>query len=169
MPTVRSICAVNRFEGLEGQWEFDPATLASLNEWGAKVQIASRASQRERKKAKTTKIRSEPTSSDQSETVDEVRAKYPDPVEAHGMRLPAPAQVEPPIVVRSEKDLGKLIGRMEALPPNSKGIAKAYKKVSQVPLQESEILCMVDSSITSVVEHANVSSIHSQFDFVKIL
>ena len=77
--------------------------------------------------------------------MDEVQASYPNPTDAHAS-TPTPVQkTEAPIIVRGEKDLSKLIGKMEALPSSPKGVAKAHRKVSQVPLREGEVLCMVDS------------------------
>ena len=53
--------------------------------------------------------------------------------------------VDKPIVVRTEKDLALLSGRIAALPVQPKEIAKVYKIISKIELKPGERLCMVDS------------------------
>ena len=147
-PTLGCICAINKFEGLSEPEDCTPETVAALNEWGAHVRQADGLSQKEKRKSRA--ARPEPKSTKDSDTeptesMSEARSKYPDPTSAHLCEPIVAQRSETPVIVRSEKDLPKLAGRMDALPSHPKGVAKAYRKVSQVPVKEGEVLCMVDS------------------------
>ena len=55
------------------------------------------------------------------------------------------ARAEKPVIVRNDKDLQKLVGKMAALPSEPKAIAKQFKKISKIKLEPDEMLAMADS------------------------
>ena len=69
--------------------------------------------------------------------------KFPKPND-HDVVAPQP-KADRPIVIKNEKDLSKLVGKISALPSQPKEIAKVYKRISKLDLQPGEKLCMVDS------------------------
>ena len=140
------ICSVNKFEGLSEPDTIDEETVTALNEWGARVNQSTQIPQRQRKKMRATKSEHHLSNGNgQNETMEEAQSLYPKPDAGNLIVLPQTPPEEAPIIVRSEKDLPKLAGRMDALPSSSKGVAKAYKKVSGIQMKQGEVLCMVDS------------------------
>ena len=137
------ISAVNRFEGLDTQQDYNHDDLRSLNQWAHKVQqsSATKVSQKMRKKVNSLKDKQV---SDQENAYDDHAIHLPGPND-HDIVVNSSKAAEKPIVVRNEKDLAKLTGKISALPTQPKEIAKVYKKISKLELQPGEKLCMVDS------------------------
>ena len=48
-------------------------------------------------------------------------------------------------MLQNDKDVGEVSSMIAALPQDKKGIAKMYKKMAEVELEEDEILAMIDS------------------------
>ena len=68
------------------------------------------------------------------------------------------------VIVKSEKDMDKIMGRMAALPTDRKGLSKAAKKVikhKDVQLENDEFLAMLDSgSFLHAINAAEVLPLH---------
>ena len=139
----RKIHAVNRFEGIDDTQEFSEESLKSLNQWAHQVRVISegKTSQKKRRqKASPAQIDVEGNAHRSSQ--------MPDP---NNFDISFPPivltehPIEHPILVRDEKDLKKITGMMAALPTNRKELAKKFKKIPKIKLEEDEILAMVDS------------------------
>ena len=118
------VCAIGRFAGLDEQQEYDPKVIESLNAWAHTVK-----EEKDIRKQKKTSLRA-PDKIDR--TVNYVNSN----------QKPDNGNI---VVVQTDKDVNKALDVIAALPQDKKGIAKAYKKVSEVELQEDEILAMIDS------------------------
>ena len=148
-PIARPINAVNRFQGLDEQQEYDADVLASLNSWAHEVHVAP---SRPKKSAVTDskidrtvnyingpkKINDEPNNS-----VTESK---------QSQRAPVPTvnvDDDPTIVIQSEKDMktheAAVMKLMAALPKNPKKLQRAARRIGSIELEDDEILAMVDS------------------------
>ena len=139
-----NILALNKFQPLESSQEYSEEALKALNDWAVKVQKESTAKLPQSAKKAKSKVTPSSSTTDM-ETMKSVQARYPS---AHGTDVKIVGDSKTsgrPVTIRDEKDLVKLAGKIHALPSHSKGVAKAFKKISHVNVAEDELLAMVDS------------------------
>ena len=115
--------AVGMFTGLDEDQEYDEAVLSSLNEWATLDEIKP-------------KVQTQKNSSMGSDKLDRT-ARY-----INSNQKP---DAGPIVVLQNDKDISKNNDLITALPQGKKGIAKAFKKVADIQLEEDEILAMIDS------------------------
>lgn len=130
------IAAVNRFQGLDDQQEYDPAVLQQLSEWAHAVHSSpiQKVSQKARKEARRQEMSSAPT----------INSK--DGIESVAQWIESRAKpAKEVIVVRTSADCKRLPHVVSALPEDPKALAKIMKKTNKIELQKGEMLVMVDS------------------------
>ena len=142
-----SINSINKFAALDQPpQEYSDDAIKSLNCWAAKVRRESEVKQSQAiKKAKSKNSQRTNHEIEKVESMTEVFKRQP---KSNGTDIKIPEQtrnIQHPVMVRNEKDLIKVAGRIAALPSSRKGVAKAYKKISDVDVAEDEMLAMVDS------------------------
>ena len=123
-PASNHVCTLGRFAGLEEHQEYDPKVIESLNNWAHTVKVEKDV----RKPKKTS-----------SRTLDKLDRT------ANYVNSNQKPDVNNVVIMHTDKDVNKALDVIAALPQDKKGIAKAYKKVSEIELQEDEILAMIDS------------------------
>ena len=123
--------SVNRCEILDQPQEYSAEGPKSLNNWAAKVQHESEAKQSQAiKKTRSRNVRRGNHDVDKAEPMDEAFKNQPKP-NGPDIKIPEPLKkTQHPVMVRDEKDLIKVAGKIAALPSGRKAVAKAYKKIN---------------------------------------
>ena len=129
-PTSGPINAMNRFNGLDENQDYDPDVLASLNSWAHEVRVApakvKKSVTRDPKLDRAVKYINGPTKAN-DEPNDNSTKDHEAPVPVIDMND------APTIFLKSEKDLKKheaaVMKLMAALPSNPKKLAKTARKI----------------------------------------
>ena len=114
---------MNHFHDLDESQLYDPATLATINDWNVKVSRVRTLSKKKLKAVDDIGI---------SQDVDFITSN----------RRP---RHDPVIVIQSVKDVDRVTDAMKPLPTSKKELTKVLDKINKIQLASDEKLVMVDS------------------------